>query len=45
MNRPDRQVALGEAGEASEPTLIDVVVSKEQPAPVTSYEGVFERKL
>ena len=39
------RVALGEAVEASEPTLIDVVVSKEQPAPVTSYEGVFERKL
>ena len=39
------RAALAEAVEASGPTLIDVVVSKEQPAPVTSYEGVFERAL
>ncbi len=39
------RAALAEAVEANEPTVIDVVVSKEQPAPVTSYESVFERTL
>jgi thiamine pyrophosphate-dependent acetolactate synthase large subunit-like protein len=37
--------ALSDALSQRRPALIDVIVSKEQPAPVTSYEGVLERLL
>jgi len=39
------RAALAEAVQQNAPTLIDVVVSKEQPAPVTTYEGVLDRPV
>jgi acetolactate synthase-1/2/3 large subunit len=37
--------ALAEATAERRPALIDVIISKEQPAPVTSYESVLERDI